>query len=317
MINEVGIAPTGGTDGNGGEFIELFNRSGCDVNIGCYALVFSGTSGSGNPTGWTITIPNGTILTSCSYFLIGGVGKNKPGSWSILPIGGMPWVNAYGTNGKNIADLDISTSSNTALNSVFAGSLQNTQGGQVTLFSSSGSVISSVAYGIGNNPLSYSGSVTNPPAGCTAINPVPTPLDASVGSFNSVSNDGIYLDVSGNYQPENSLTPGLPNAMNGGSQITCDAPIVINSANSNSPLCSGGDLNLFSSAINGTGSLSYSWMGPNGFTSSTQNPSVTNVSSSTSGVYTITVTDENGCSVSKDVNVVVNGKPGTPPITHN
>src|SRR5689334_14243804 len=27
VINEIGIAPTGGTDGNGGEYIELFNKS--------------------------------------------------------------------------------------------------------------------------------------------------------------------------------------------------------------------------------------------------------------------------------------------------
>src|SRR5438105_2223763 len=38
VINEVGISPTGGTDGNGGEFIELFNKSGCTVNIGCYVV---------------------------------------------------------------------------------------------------------------------------------------------------------------------------------------------------------------------------------------------------------------------------------------
>lgn len=320
VINEVGIAPTGGTDGNGGEFIELFNKTGCDVDIGCYVVVFSGTSGgaSANPTGWTVIIPQGTKLASCSYFLIGGLGKNKPGSitWNTLLIGGTAWVNAYGTNGKDVADLDLSTSNNTTLNSIFAGGLQNTQGGQITLLNSSGTVVSSVAYGLGNNPLSYLGFLTNPPGGCTAVSPVPTPPDAGIVPFNSTSNDGIYLDASGNYQPENSLTPGVSNSMNGGSQIGCDAPIVITTATSNEPLCSGGVLNLMASA-SGPGSLSYNWTSTTGFSSFLQNPTITNISPSNSGSYTVTVSDANGCSESETVKVTVYGKPGTPPITHN
>src|SRR5439155_27035445 len=70
VINEVGIAPTGGTDGNGGEYIGLFNKSGCTMNIGCYVIVFSGTSTGGNPTGWTITIPAGTTLAPGAFYLI-------------------------------------------------------------------------------------------------------------------------------------------------------------------------------------------------------------------------------------------------------
>src|SRR5438046_826897 len=73
VINEVGISPTGGTDGNGGEYIELFNKSGCTMNIGCYVIVFSGTSGTGNPTGWTIKIPSGLSIPSGGYFIIGGI----------------------------------------------------------------------------------------------------------------------------------------------------------------------------------------------------------------------------------------------------
>src|SRR5438105_11405545 len=73
VINEVGIAPTGGTDGNGGEYIELFNKSACTQNIGCFVIEFSGTSGTGNATGWTIKIPSGLSIPSGGYFIIGGI----------------------------------------------------------------------------------------------------------------------------------------------------------------------------------------------------------------------------------------------------
>ena len=69
VINEVGIAPTAG---NGGQFAELYNRSGCIIDLSCYTLVFSSTSGSNNPTGWTVKIPSGKTIAAGGYFLIGG-----------------------------------------------------------------------------------------------------------------------------------------------------------------------------------------------------------------------------------------------------
>ena len=58
-------------------------------------------------------------------------------------------------------------------------------------------------------------------------------------------------------------------------------------ANSNSPICEGQTLNL--TATNLTG-YSYSWSGPNGFTSNQQNPNITNASTLASGDYIVTAT---------------------------
>ncbi|HLO46240.1 MAG TPA: hypothetical protein VK175_17995, partial [Leadbetterella sp.] len=75
-------------------------------------------------------------------------------------------------------------------------------------------------------------------------------------------------------------------------------------AGSNSPVCVGQTINLTSS-----GGVSYSWAGPNGFTSTAQNPSITNASPAMNGPYTVTVTNSNGCTAIATTNVVVNGLP--------
>ena len=80
-------------------------------------------------------------------------------------------------------------------------------------------------------------------------------------------------------------------------------------ANSNSPLCAGQTLNLTANTAS-----SYSWSGPNGFTSSLQNPSITNLSNNNSGTYTLIVANNNGCAdtTTLSVSVLINN-----PVTAN
>ena len=80
-------------------------------------------------------------------------------------------------------------------------------------------------------------------------------------------------------------------------------------ASSNSPTCVNTILNLTSSPSGGTPIYSYSWTGPNGFTSTLQNPSIPNVTTVSSGTYSITVTDENGCIASATTTVTINPLP--------
>jgi hypothetical protein len=58
------------------------------------------------------------------------------------------------------------------------------------------------------------------------------------------------------------------------------------------PVCVGSTLSLFAKTLTGA---TYSWTGPNSFTSSTQNPTIANVSSVNAGTYTVTVTSSTGC----------------------
>lgn len=74
-------------------------------------------------------------------------------------------------------------------------------------------------------------------------------------------------------------------------------------ANSNSPVCINSTINLLTPGVSGA---IYNWSGPNGFTSSAQNPSITNVTLANAGTYNLTIT-VNGCvSPAGSVQVVVN-----------
>jgi gliding motility-associated-like protein len=73
-------------------------------------------------------------------------------------------------------------------------------------------------------------------------------------------------------------------------------------AGSNSPICTGTDLNLTATTAAGA---TYAWSGPNGFTSALQNPTIVSATPGESGTYTVTVS-ANGCSTTSTVTVSVN-----------
>jgi gliding motility-associated-like protein len=70
---------------------------------------------------------------------------------------------------------------------------------------------------------------------------------------------------------------------------------------SNAPVCEGENVELYT--VNGA--TSYQWIGPNGFSSTQQNPVITNALTTQSGTYTVAVSGGN-CSGTATVNVQVN-----------
>jgi len=73
------------------------------------------------------------------------------------------------------------------------------------------------------------------------------------------------------------------------------------------PTCVGSPLYLVANSVSGA---TYSWTGPNGFTSNQQNPTVTNTATAANaGTYTVTVTSASGCSTTLTVTAVVNAVP--------
>ncbi|OFY56538.1 MAG: hypothetical protein A2W93_03695 [Bacteroidetes bacterium GWF2_43_63] len=75
-------------------------------------------------------------------------------------------------------------------------------------------------------------------------------------------------------------------------------------ASSNSPRCVGTTVNL-----TGSGGTSYLWSGPNGFTSSSASPSISNATATNAGPYNLTVTNAAGCSSTTSTTVAINSNP--------
>ena len=74
-------------------------------------------------------------------------------------------------------------------------------------------------------------------------------------------------------------------------------------------ICAGITLNLTSTVTGGTPNFTFSWTGPNSFTSTSQNPSIPNATTAATGSYTVTVTDANGCQDNTIINVNVDPAP--------
>jgi len=77
-------------------------------------------------------------------------------------------------------------------------------------------------------------------------------------------------------------------------------------ASNDGPYCADTTINLSGGP---DGMSSYSWVGPDGFTSSEQSPSIPDATTAMSGDYVLTVTDDNGCTDSATTTVTVNATP--------
>ena len=155
------------------------------------------------------------------------------------------------------------------------------------------------------------GQSSNFGAMLNAISPY-TGLTSGYGWFNKYNltkeqpSHPIYNNVSLVSWPDYGEYPTSGSLRSGATIIAKYAPYVLISASSNSPRCTGSTLN-FTAA----GGVSYAWTGPNGFSSSSQNPTRANVSVADAGTYTCVITRSDASTISMTVNVVVSAPPST------
>jgi hypothetical protein len=105
---------------------------------------------------------------------------------------------------------------------------------------------------------------------------------------------------------------GCSNGLTCNTSIRKAAILTINSAictpptnvmiGSNSPITEGNPINLTSSSTGGT---SQAWAGPNAYSSTEQNPTITSATSAMAGVYTVTITSSGTCIATATTNVVI------------
>jgi len=87
-------------------------------------------------------------------------------------------------------------------------------------------------------------------------------------------------------------------------------PVKITATNI-SPVCQGQPIQ-FNAAITGSAiPFVYGWTGPNGFTSTDQNPVLSNTTTAATGTYTVTVTDALGQTATATTNATVNPAPNS------
>lgn len=87
-----------------------------------------------------------------------------------------------------------------------------------------------------------------------------------------------------------------------GNCLTPPSPV----AGSNSPVCVGDTIKLTASPVQ---NATYAWVGPNGFTSSLQNPKIPNAVTANAGIYSLTASVSGCTSLVATVNVGVNAVP--------
>lgn len=126
----------------------------------------------------------------------------------------------------------------------------------------------------------------------------------SSGSTAIVINPANYSD-SGVYV----ITLNRKNCFTYDSIRTKVIPLPLPSAINSSPVCSGDTLFLAGSSANGASS--YTWYGPDGFYSYSQNPFIDHIQVPGTGTYTVTVSLD-GCFATTTTDVIVNQTPDAP-----
>jgi SdrD B-like domain len=125
----------------------------------------------------------------------------------------------------------------------------------------------------------------------TPANPSPATIVAGFGDISGMVNTGTYRFV----LTSNGCTDTVAVVKKAGITVTVTDTI---------RTCIGGDFTIMTTSDAGAGAT-YSWKGPNGYTSSEQNATLANLVSGSMGIYTLNVTSTTGCSAMATTNVML------------
>jgi gliding motility-associated-like protein len=316
--------------------------AGGTINLTASNIIGATYSWTG-PNGFTSNlqnpiITNATTAQSGTYSVIAtinGCTSSSPATTNVV-VNPIPTITAS-NNGPLCAGATLNLTAST-----FAGATYTWTGPNGFTSSQQNNAIPNVttaASGVYSVVATASGCSSSQPATTTVvINAIPpTP----VASSNSPICDGENLDLFANSIPNANYIWTGPNGfislvqnpsiigatttnsglyevkavVNGCTSSTGSTVAIVNgipagtTATSNSPVCEGDTIKLFAGNITGA---TYSWIGPGGFTSSVQNPIITNATLANTGEYAVAVT-VNGCtSISTATDVLVNAIPPSP-----
>lgn len=275
-----------GTPATGGTFnftIEATDADNCIGSTSCSIFICV------PPTVYNITGGGGYCSGGSGVPV--GLSGSQPGYGYYLSYEGFPFEFANGTGGPISFGNQAAAGTYTVFAYSDTGSCSSTMNGTATVWVNPVPIVSAgqpqtICAGssvqIGGSPTASGGAgggytySWTPSAGLnspTVANPVASP--ASTTTYNVT-----VSDANGCNSAESSVT------------VTVNPLPPIPIAGNNGPILAGGTLNLTASTIP---NVNYSWTGPNGFTSSVQNPSIPNATAAATGTYFVTATTNNGC----------------------
>ncbi|CAH0998060.1 hypothetical protein EMA8858_04195 [Emticicia aquatica] len=324
VVNVIPSSPTSAGGSRCGTGTVSLSASGCaGGTISWYAGLTGGTSLA---TGASYTTPS--ISTTTTYYVECSLNGcvSSPRNSSVATINTIPTASATGTticvgNTISLTSSGGSTYSWVGPNS-FVSTLQNptisngqtVNGGvyTVTVTSSAGCTATATASVVVNvipsSPTSAGGSrcgagtVSLSASGCAGGT---ISWYAGLTGGTSLATGASYttpsISTTTTYYVECSLN-GCVSSPRNSSVATINAipNVVING----SAACVGNTISLTSS-----GGGTYSWVGPNSFVSTLQNPTISNGQTVNGGVYTVTVTSSAGCTASATINITVSVLP--------
>jgi len=300
-------------NGNGGTAYSWIGPDGFTSNVQNPTIANADGDNAGT---YTATLTNTT--TGCSV-----------SAATVVAVNALPMLNAS-NNGPYCEGSTITLSANGTGGTAYAWSGPNGYTANVAN--------PTIANSTTANAGTYNVTLTNPTTGCSteastvvAVNAAPTVTASNTGAYcagqtvelSAVSADATSFAWSGpNGYASAQQNPTIANATtnNGGSYtvvatnannctaqastvVTVNANPTANASNTGA-YCEGQTITLQTTA---TGT--YAWSGPDGFTSTTQNPTVANATTSNAGTYTLVVTNANNCTAEATTTVTVNAAP--------
>jgi hypothetical protein len=314
-------AGTGGTICLGSNLV--LNGSG-SFGTPPYTFAWLPAASLSNPS---VSNPTATPTSSTTYTLtVTDAVSATATSTVIVSVNPLPTTPIAGNNGPLCSGGNLAlTASNVASVTYswtgpngFTSSLQNpTIAGASTAASGSYSVVATStmtgcpsAPGITSAVINaYPTVLVNSPSICSGATTTLTATGASTYSWNTGATTSSIVVSPGTttaYTVNGTASSGCASLAT--ATVTVYGPPSAPSSASNAPVCEGDAINLSANTIAG---VTYTWSGPNGFTSALQNPGIPAAAISDAGTYSVYVTDvSTGCtSTASGTNVVVNSLP--------
>jgi hypothetical protein len=293
--------PSGATITSGQGTTSITVNYGCSAVSGNVSVTPSSIGGSGAPSSLGVTVTGVGAAGSISGSSADNAGDSGV-AYSISSVSGATTYTWSVPSGATIASGQGSTSI-----TVNYGCSATSGNVQVTPSNANGCSSAPSSLGVTVTDVGAAGAISGLSTVCGSQSGVSysiatvagattyawtVPGDATITSGQgSTSITVTWGSTSGNV----SVSPANGNGCSGAASnlsVTVNPLPSTPTAGNNGPIIEGNTLNLTASTVS---DATYSWTGPNGFTSTAQNPSISNATSAASGVYSVTVTDTNGC----------------------